>query len=91
MHPRSGVLMGKLTKKTTTVPASADGSVRLAVVADAHPRPHPAMGTRLVELAPDAILHAGEAVLDQLAKVAPLYAVRGNIDERARSARRARA
>lgn len=68
-------------------PVSADGPVRLAVVADTHSRPHAAMGTRLVEFAPDAILHAGDigdlALLDDLAKIAPVYAVRGNIDERA--------
>ena len=38
-------------------------------------------------LKPDAILHGGDigdlAVLEQLAEVAPVYAVRGNIDTRA--------
>jgi putative phosphoesterase len=69
------------------VPVAADGSIRLAVVADTHSQPHPATGARLAELAPNAILHAGDvgdsAVLDDLAKVAPVYAVRGNIDTRA--------
>ena len=41
----------------------------------------------LRELAPDAILHAGDIgdldVLDRLAEVAPVFAVRGNIDVRA--------
>jgi putative phosphoesterase len=80
--------MARLVKKTASVPAAASGSVRLAVVADTHSQPHPATGARLAELAPDAILHAGDigdlAVLDDLAKVAPVYAVRGNIDTRAR-------
>ena len=80
--------MGRLTKKIASIPVSADGSVRLAVVSDTHSRPHPAMATRLVELAPDAILHAGDigdlTVLDDIAKFAPIYAVRGNIDEHAR-------
>jgi putative phosphoesterase len=66
----------------------ADGSLRLAVVADTHSQPHPATAARLTELAPDAILHAGDigdlAVLDALVKFAPVYAVRGNIDTHAR-------
>ncbi len=57
---------------------------RFAVVADTHSKPHPATAERLAELAPNAILHAGDigdlAVLDELAKVAPVFAVRGNID-----------
>jgi putative phosphoesterase len=80
--------MGRLVKKTASVPVGDDGSVRLAVVADTHSQPHPAMGARLAELAPDAILHAGDIgdlrVLDELAKFAPVYAVRGNIDAHAR-------
>lgn len=80
--------MGRLTKKIASIPVSANGLVRLAVVADTHSRPHPAMGARLVELAPDAILHAGDigdlTLLDDIAKFAPIYAVRGNIDDHAR-------
>lgn len=53
-------------------------------MADTHSRPHPATAQRLAELGPDAILHAGDigelAVLDELKKVAPVFAVRGNID-----------
>jgi uncharacterized protein len=56
----------------------------LAVVADTHSKPHPAVAERLTELAPDAILHAGDigelAVLDELKQIAPVLAVRGNID-----------
>jgi uncharacterized protein len=66
-----------------------DGAFRLAVVADTHSKPHPATKQRLSELEPDAILHAGDigdlAVLDELAEVAPVYAVRGNIDAQATS------
>ena len=80
--------MGRLVKKTVSLPAAVEGSVRLAVVADTHSQPHPAMSARLAEIAPDAILHAGDigdqAVLDELAKLAPVYAVRGNIDTHAR-------
>jgi putative phosphoesterase len=75
-------------KKAASVPIAADGSASLAVVADTHSHPHPATPERLAELAPDAILHAGDigdpAVLDQLARFAPVYAVRGNIDTRVR-------
>jgi predicted phosphodiesterase len=66
------------------VPVAADGSVRLAVVSDTHSQPHPAMTARLAEIVPGAILHAGDvgdpAILDALAELAPVYAVRGNID-----------
>jgi putative phosphoesterase len=62
----------------------ADGGFRFAVVADTHSKPHPATRERLLELKPDAILHAGDigelAVLDGLAELAPVFAVRGNID-----------
>jgi uncharacterized protein len=65
----------------------ADGAFRFAVVADTHSSPHPATRDRLRELRPDVILHAGDigdlGVLEQLAEVAPVLAVRGNIDARA--------
>lgn len=65
----------------------ADGSLRIAVVADTHSQPHPDTAKHLAALTPDAILHAGDigdlAVLDELAAIAPLFAVRGNIDTRA--------
>ena len=63
------------------------GGLRVVVVADTHSQPHPAAGDRIAQLAPAAILHAGDIgdlhVLDELAKIAPVIAVRGNIDERA--------
>jgi putative phosphoesterase len=65
-----------------------DGGLRLAVVADTHSSPHPASGRLLAAERPDAILHAGDIgdlrVLDGLAAVAPLFAIRGNIDVHAR-------
>ena len=63
------------------------GGLRLAIVADTHSSPHPKVAGWIAGLAPDAILHAGDigdlTVLDGLAKLAPVIAVRGNIDERA--------
>jgi predicted phosphodiesterase len=61
-----------------------DGSLRMVAVADTHSAPHPKIAGWIEALAPDAILHGGDigdlAVLDQLAKLAPVIAVRGNID-----------
>jgi putative phosphoesterase len=58
-------------------------------VADTHSRPHEATEQRLRELSPDAILHGGDIgdleVLERLAQIAPVHAVRGNIDLRAAS------
>jgi putative phosphoesterase len=54
------------------------------VVADTHSQPHPRAGEYLAGRAPDAILHAGDigdlGVLDELSRIAPVYAIRGNID-----------
>jgi putative phosphoesterase len=67
--------------------APPDGPLKLAVVADTHSRPHPGLAAQLRALAPHAILHAGDigelSVLDDLAAIAPVHAVRGNIDARA--------
>src|SRR5262249_7997401 len=61
-----------------------DRALRLVAVADTHSRPHPASAELIAAERPDAILHAGDigdlAVLDGLAAIAPLYAIRGNID-----------
>jgi putative phosphoesterase len=62
-----------------------DGALRLAVVADTHGRPHPRSSEWIAAEKPDRILHAGDIgdleVLDRLEKIAPVLAVRGNIDE----------
>lgn len=62
--------------------------MRLAVVSDTHSLPHVKTAERLAELQPDAILHGGDIgdlyVLELLGEVAPVYAVRGNIDTHAR-------
>jgi putative phosphoesterase len=76
-----------LTHHTTTLALDEQGGLRMAVVADTHSRPHPHAAARIAELSVSAILHGGDigdlAVLDQLAEIAPVIAVRGNIDERA--------
>jgi putative phosphoesterase len=64
----------------------------LGVVADTHSLPNAAGLRHLAALRPDAILHAGDIgtategspdVLDLLTAIAPVHAVRGNIDTRA--------
>ena len=64
-----------------------DGTIRLAIVADTHSKPHPKAATHIRKLKPDAILHAGDigdlGVLEHFEEIAPVIAVRGNIDERA--------
>lgn len=59
----------------------------LVVVADTHSAPHPGSEVHLRSHAPVAVLHAGDigdlAVLDALSAIAPVHAVRGNIDEHA--------
>jgi putative phosphoesterase len=61
--------------------------MRIAVISDTHSRPHPDSLTYVARQQPDAILHGGDigdlAVLDRFAELAPLIAVRGNIDEHA--------
>lgn len=61
-----------------------DGALRLAAIADTHGRPHPDAHARVAALAPDHIVHGGDvgdlAVLDLFSDVAPVSAVRGNID-----------
>lgn len=65
----------------------ADGGLRVAIVSDTHSAPDPRALPLLQALRPDAIFHAGDIgdleVLAPFAEVAPVTAVRGNIDERA--------
>jgi putative phosphoesterase len=71
-------------EKSAQIAISAEGTLRLAVVADTHSAPHPDALKHLRALSPDAILHGGDigdlSVLDRLGTVAKVYAVRGNID-----------
>ena len=77
----------KLVHRSITLPIERGESVTLAAVADTHSQPHAQTAKRLAELAPAAILHGGDigdlAVLEELAAIAPVHAVRGNIDTRA--------
>lgn len=67
----------------------ADRALRIVVVSDTHGRAHPNAHRVVSELAPDVILHGGDIgdldVLAPLRALAPVYAVRGNIDEHARA------
>lgn len=69
-----------------SIPLPADGALRIAVIADTHSAPHPHAAALIADLAPQAILHAGDigdlSVLAPFEQIAPLIAVRGNIDER---------
>lgn len=74
----------RLITRRVVLRARSGNELTLAVVADTHSHPHPMTASRIRALVPDAILHAGDigdrAVLDELAQLAPLHAVRGNID-----------
>lgn len=87
MPPKRAVRPGPRLVQSRVTLRARDGELRLGVVADTHSSPHPMTATCLTALAPDAILHAGDigelAVLEPLRAIAPLYAVRGNIDTRA--------
>lgn len=70
---------------TSTPPAANPGtaeSLRLAIVADTHGQLRPEVLERLAGV--DAILHAGDVgspdVLARLRALAPVFAVRGNVD-----------
>jgi uncharacterized protein len=77
----------RLVHTRKNIDLRADGEVRIVVVADTHSQAHPATKTHIEALKPDHILHAGDigdlAVLDELSAIAPLTAIRGNIDSHA--------
>ncbi len=72
---------------TRTIELPEEASFRIAVVADTHSTPHAKARKHLERRAPDLILHAGDIgeldVLDGLAEISKLIAIRGNIDEHA--------
>lgn len=75
------------TKSKAAIALRADGGLRLGIVADTHSAPHRDGLGHLQSLKPDVILHGGDigdlAVLETLSAIAPVHAVRGNIDNRA--------
>jgi putative phosphoesterase len=75
----------ELVQSHTALSLNDRGGLRLAIVADTHSHPHPRAAEWIAALSPDAILHAGDigdlGVLDDLVTLAPVIAVRGNIDE----------
>ncbi len=77
--------VGRLRSEQVTLALRDDGGLRVAIVADTHSAPHPRTHDLLRARKPDAILHAGDIgaleVVDELSRIAPTYAVRGNIDE----------
>jgi len=80
------VVMPSLREAAVTL-RHDDAPLRLAVVADTHSRPHPRTAEHIAAFGPDAIVHAGDIgdldVLRELARLAPVHAIRGNIDVRA--------
>lgn len=76
----------KLTHARGTLDFRPDGKLRIVIVADTHGQPHPESAALIAAQHPDHILHAGDigdlSVLDGLAKLAPVWAVRGNVDGR---------
>jgi putative phosphoesterase len=76
----------KLVTQAARVALKPGGQLTLGVVADTHSHPHARGLEHLAARRPDVLLHAGDigdaAVLEQLRQVAPVYAVRGNIDSR---------
>lgn len=72
------------TVSTATLRRPKGRALRVGVVADTHSAPHRRGLEHLAALKPDALFHAGDigdlAVLDVLGAIAPVYAVRGNID-----------
>jgi putative phosphoesterase len=74
----------KVVERHVDLEVSRGGDLRLVVVADTHSHPHPESARTIAAERPDAILHGGDigdlAVLDGLGAIAPVHAVRGNID-----------
>ena len=81
----SKTLRSKALHRSVAIGLPAAG-LRIAIVSDTHGEPHPRSLELVARESPDAILHGGDIgdldVLDELAKIAPLHAVRGNIDTR---------
>jgi uncharacterized protein len=74
----------KAVHRSEVIEVSGDDAVDIAVVADTHGQPHPNASELIRKLSPRLILHAGDigalSALEPLRAIAPLLAVRGNID-----------
>jgi uncharacterized protein len=86
-HMKTTAARSSFSHGSATLSLNERGGLRLAVVADTHSKPHSKAAAWIARLSVDAILHAGDigdlSVLDVFSKLAPLIAVRGNIDGRA--------
>lgn len=73
-----------LTETSATLSLRDDGTLTVGIVADTHSAPLESGLEHLRARKPDVLLHGGDigdlAVLDTLRAIAPVYAVRGNID-----------
>lgn len=90
MRPRASssgyATVGATPPARVAIPLPPGGALRVVAIADTHGRPHPDAARLVAEARPDHVLHAGDigelACLDAFAAIAPLTAVRGNIDGR---------
>jgi putative phosphoesterase len=85
VHPYARARAPSVASETV---ALREGALRIVVVADTHSHPHDAAAKHIAAARPDVIAHAGDigdyAVLDALGELAPVLAIRGNIDAPAR-------
>ena len=76
--------MPRVLQRSAVVDAPAP--LTLVAIADTHSHPHPRAVELVARAKPAAILHAGDigdhALLDRFADIAPVLAIRGNIDAR---------
>jgi putative phosphoesterase len=83
---RAGGKQARSVTGSARVELPAGEDVVVVVVADTHSQPHARAHALIAALAPRAIVHAGDigdlSVLDDLSRLAPVHAVRGNIDGR---------
>lgn len=84
---RAAKRAGDASVAKVALPIEGD-ELRVVIVADTHSSPHPESAARIAAERPHHIVHAGDIgdldVLSQLAALAPVTAVRGNIDAGAR-------
>ena len=85
--PEPSTRSQRTSHRSEVVRAPDSGHMDVAVIADTHGQPHPNARALVAELRPQLILHAGDigalSALDPFREIAPLFAVRGNIDGKA--------